>query len=170
MICSDNEGYDESFGHDLSEDLEELRLLDLSVSTLVNGLDELVDLFLGWLLPTELSGSSTDEVVGLIGIKGVAVVLVELSEDGINGFSELLVGISHFDFQYITNISSIRAAFIIGISFRLNYTFQNSVLFNIKHYQTRISTLHFQQKHSDVNMRIFFQFIIYQSKTVISKL
>ena len=102
---------------DLSEDLEELGFLDLSVSALVNSLNELVDLGLRWLLSSQLLGSSADEVVSLISIKRVASILVELSEDGIDGISELLIGISHFDFQLIINISS-----------ELSHLFQSQVL------------------------------------------
>jgi len=36
-----------------------------------------------------------DQVGNLAGIQGVAVVLVELAENSINGVSELLIGIAH---------------------------------------------------------------------------
>ena len=77
---------------DLSEDLIELGLLDLSVSGLVDSLDELLDLLLGDLtVLSELLEGSLDEVVDLLLVKAIAVVLVELAEHGIDGFSELLV-------------------------------------------------------------------------------
>ena len=54
-------------------------------------------------------------VVGLVGVKAVAVVLVELSEDSIDGFSELLIGVSHFDFQLIIDISLRTIGFNVSI-------------------------------------------------------
>jgi hypothetical protein len=40
-----------------------------------------------------------NKVVDLVLVKGVAAILVELSEDGIDGLSELLIGIAHSFFK-----------------------------------------------------------------------
>jgi hypothetical protein len=86
-----------SLGEDLPEDLEELGLLDLSIVGGVDGLDEFVDIGLAGsgAVGVQVLHGGADEVEGLLPVKGVAVVLVELLEDGVNGLSELIVGISH---------------------------------------------------------------------------
>lgn len=86
-----------SLGEDLSEDAEEFGLLDLSVVGGVDGLDEVVDIILGGgvLGGVQVLHGSADEVVGLCVVEAAGVVLVELSEHGINGLSQLVVAISH---------------------------------------------------------------------------
>ena len=81
----------------LSEDVVELHLLDLSVSGFVDSLDEGVNLLSAGSLSSgfHLAQGSADEVVDFSCVQAVAVVLVELSEDGIDGISELLISISH---------------------------------------------------------------------------
>lgn len=91
---------DEQSVKDLSEDLIKLGLLDLSVSGLVDSLDELLDLLLVDLtVLSELLESSLDEVEHLLLVKALTVVFVELAEHGIDGFSKLLVCVSHFFFS-----------------------------------------------------------------------
>lgn len=81
---------------DLLEDLEKLGFLDLSVSGFVNSLDESLNLLLADLgIGVHVLQGSSDEVVDLVCVQAVAVVLVELGEDGIDGISELLVGVRH---------------------------------------------------------------------------
>ncbi len=70
--------------------------MDLSVSRLVDSLHESVNLLLGNLSASvHVLQGFVDQVGNLAGIQGVAVVLVELAENSINGVSELLIGIAH---------------------------------------------------------------------------
>lgn len=91
-----------------SEDLEQLWLLDLSVSGFVDGLDEALHFLLGGggAVGVNMLHSSTDEVEGFLSVKGTAVVLVKLSEDCVNSVSELLVSVAHLkqNIQYNTLI------------------------------------------------------------------
>jgi hypothetical protein len=81
---------------DLLEDLKKLGLLDLSVSRLVNCLDESLNLLLGDLgIGSHVIQGGRDEGEDFVGVQAVAVVLVELGEDGIDGISELLVSVGH---------------------------------------------------------------------------
>ena len=82
-----------SLGEDLSEDSEEFLLLDLSVAVFVNSCDEFSDIVLAGLVlgGVQVFHGCADEGVGLLLIKAAAVVLVELSEDGIDSLSQLVV-------------------------------------------------------------------------------
>lgn len=82
-----------SFGvEDLLEDLEEFRFLNFSVSRGVNGFDELGNFILADLpVAVHVLESSVDEGLNFIGIETIAIVGVELFEDGINCISDLLI-------------------------------------------------------------------------------
>ena len=92
---------DHSLGEDFPEDGEEFLLLDLSVSVLVDCGDEFLDVVLAGLIlgGVQVLHGGADESVGLLLIEVSGVVLVELSEDGIDGLSKLVVRVSHFKKQ-----------------------------------------------------------------------
>jgi hypothetical protein len=86
--------------------LEELWLLDLSVSGFVNRLDELLNITLGWGVSSlHVAHGGRDEVINFVLVQAVAVVLIELSENSIDSVSQLLVSVAHLKYQSIINIS-----------------------------------------------------------------
>ena len=79
---------------DSLEDFIEFGFGDFAVTVLVDCVDKSLDFLLGALPASiHLGKGSVDEVGNLIGVKGVAAVLVELAEHGINCISELLVAV-----------------------------------------------------------------------------
>ena len=74
------------------EDFEQFWLLDFSISSLVDGLDELVDLCLRDLSSgIHVFEGSIDEVSDFTGVQTVAFVSVVGSEYCVDGFSKFLV-------------------------------------------------------------------------------
>jgi hypothetical protein len=74
------------------EDFKQFRLLDLSVSRLVDSLNESIDFLLGDLsFGLHVAECVVDEVEDFGGFEAVAVVSIVLFEYGIDGISELLV-------------------------------------------------------------------------------
>ena len=120
-------GVDHSLGEDFPEDGEEFLLLDGSVSVLVDCGDELLDVVLAGLIlgGVQVLHGGADESVGLLLVEGSGVVLVELSEDGIDCLPELVVRISHVNNQIIPQSKSTRLKLsntALFISFDLSNT------------------------------------------------
>ena len=76
------------------EDLIEFRFLDLAISRLVHGGDELFDFLLGDLSTGFQVGEGiVYQVMNFGCLQGVAMVRVVFSEDGVDGISQLLIAV-----------------------------------------------------------------------------
>lgn len=76
----------------LFQDIEKLRLSNLSVPVFINGTDELVDLGISNLFtPTQTLEGIIDEAENLVSLKSATAVGVIFIEDAIDGLSELVV-------------------------------------------------------------------------------
>lgn len=86
-----------SFVGNLLEDLVEFGFGNLAITILIDGADELANFGLGGL-PASLhvGKGSIDQGGNLLSVEGVAVILVELGEHGINGLFKLFLSVWHF--------------------------------------------------------------------------